>query len=77
MAQHYHCAGCGGEFTSKDVQVDHKKPVVDPKQGFKDWDLFINNLFCESDNLQVLCTDCHKKKTKKETVKRNANRRNV
>ena len=66
MAQHYRCAMCQQEFTNKDVQVDHIKPVVDPKKGFKNWDVFINNLFCDADNLQVLCIPCHKIKTKKE-----------
>jgi hypothetical protein len=56
------------------MEVDHIKPVVDPVKGFQTWDLFIDNLFCEADNLQALCTGCHKKKSKEETQKRNANR---
>ena len=54
----------------KDVQVDHVAPVVDPKRGFKGWDEYISRLYCESDNLQVLCIPCHKKKTEKERKKR-------
>lgn len=62
QAQHYLCAACQNEFTSKDVEVDHIKPI-----GFdKTWDEFIDGLFCEAENLQVLCKPCHKKKTTKE-----------
>lgn len=67
LAQHYGCASCGKEFTSKDVQVDHIKPVIDPKTGFVSWDVFVERLFCEKKNLQVLCKACHKVKTKKES----------
>jgi 5-methylcytosine-specific restriction endonuclease McrA len=74
MAQHYRCAKCKEEFTSKDMEVDHIKPVVSPTKGFVSWDSFIENLFCEADNLQAICKSCHKEKSKKETQKRNANR---
>ena len=66
LAQHFKCAGCGEEFTSKNVQVDHIKPI-----GFdKTWDEFIDGLFCEADNLQCLCIECHKKKTLTEKKKK-------
>jgi 5-methylcytosine-specific restriction endonuclease McrA len=62
VAQHFLCAICGGEFTATNVQVDHIRPI-----GFdKTWDEFIDGLFCEADNLQVLCTGCHSEKTKSE-----------
>ena len=70
LAQHYACAECGNDFPAKDVQVDHIKPVVDPKKGFISWDVFIDRLFCEQKNFQVLCKEDHKKKTKKETSDR-------
>ena len=66
LANHFLCNKCKQEFPAKQVQVDHKKPVVDPKVGFTTWDDFINRLFCDKKNLQVLCLDCHKLKTKKE-----------
>lgn len=69
MAKHYVCADCGKEFTSKDVEVDHILPVVDPTDGFIDWNTFISRLYCTKDNLQVLCTTCHKRKTKLERSK--------
>ena len=70
LAQHFECAKCKQGFVSKDIQVDHKKPVVDPKKGFVDWETYIDRLFCESSNLQVLCKPCHKVKTAKEKLQR-------
>lgn len=70
LAQHYQCAKCEEDFPAKEVQVDHIKPVVDPKKGFISWDVFIERLYCERKNFQVLCKICHSKKTKKETSDR-------
>ena len=65
IAQHFMCASCNKEYIAKDVQVDHIKPI-----GFdKTWDEFINGLYCEADNLQVLCIPCHKVKTQLEKKK--------
>lgn len=69
IAQHYLCALCEEDFPAKEVQVDHKKPVVG-KEGFTTWDKFIKNLFCDKKNLQVLCKFCHDIKTKGERDKR-------
>lgn len=71
-SKHYKCAGCGEGFPQAQVEVDHKEPVVDPKTGFISWDIFISRLFCEKENLQVLCKDCHKIKTKKERNVKNS-----
>ena len=62
LAQHFLCATCNKEFVAKDVQVDHIVPIGTEKT----WDEFIEGLFCEGHNLQVLCIPCHKKKTKEE-----------
>lgn len=66
LAQHYRCKKCKQEFTAKDVQVDHIKPVVNPSKGFISWDDYIDKLFCEAKNLQCLCVQCHRKKTQEE-----------
>jgi 5-methylcytosine-specific restriction endonuclease McrA len=68
QAMHYKCAACKKDYVSKDVQVDHVNPVVDPATGFVSWDVYIDRLFCEGENLQVLCSTCHKKKTAEEKV---------
>lgn len=51
----------------KNIFVDHIKPVVDPAVGFVDWNTIIERMFCEIDNLQVLCKECHDIKSKEET----------
>lgn len=70
LCAHYLCNSCNGVFPTKEVQVDHIKPIVNPKDGFISWDDFIVNLFCPKENLQVLCIECHKIKTTKENDKR-------
>ena len=70
IAMHYKCATCSGEFPARSVQVDHIKPVVDATKGFESWDKFIERLYCNKDNLQVLCKSCHSKKTQIEKKER-------
>lgn len=74
VAQHYKCNSCLNDFPLKQVQVDHIIPVVG-SQGFTTWDSFINNLFCEKENLQVLCINCHGSKTKTEREKQSLERK--
>lgn len=68
---HYTCNECKKEYPAKEVNVDHVQPVVCPKEGFIDWNTFIDRLFCTRENLQVLCSKCHTKKTKEEREVRN------
>lgn len=56
----------GNKKRINNVQVDHVKPVIDPRTGFTSWDNVIKRMFCEAEGLQVLCHDCHQKKTKAE-----------
>ena len=62
VAQHFLCNECGHDFPQKQIEVDHKIPIGTEKT----WDEFIDRLFCERDNLQVLCRECHKQKSLKE-----------
>lgn len=64
----YKCNICKKYFPEKEIQVDHIKPVGTLKSG-KDLELFIENLFCEINNLQVACNSCHNKKTQSEKIK--------
>lgn len=66
LAKHYECNICKQEFTSKDIEIDHIIPIVDPAFGFINWDDFIQKLYCSKQNLQAICKSCHKIKTKKE-----------
>lgn len=65
----YKCASCKKEFPTKEVEVDHIKPII-PIEGFTSWDITIDNLYCDKTNLQVLCLKCHEKKTKIENEER-------
>jgi len=68
----YRCAKCKKDFASKDVQVDHIGPIVPIGILSKDmtWDEIVNRVFCSIDNLQILCLDCHKKKSRVENAER-------
>ena len=70
LAMHYKCAKCKKLFVAADVQVDHVQPVVDPKKGFVGWDVYVDRMFCEIENLQVLCKADHKIKTDQEKLER-------
>lgn len=81
LAEHYECNSCKKEFPQKEVQVDHILTII-PLTGFTSWDDVINRMFCEDDNLQVLCKECHSNKTKLEkeasaAVKRQRKESNV
>lgn len=53
--QHPEC----GKLVDKDhSQIDHKIAVV-KTEGFTNWEDYVNSLFCELENLWLLCLDCH------------------
>ena len=62
----FQCYQCNEWYMGKDIQVDHKNPVVDPDVGFINFDTYIDRLFCQKENLSVLCKTCHKVKTDSE-----------
>lgn len=59
-----------GNKRVNNVFVDHVNPIVDPVEGFKTFDEYIDRMFCEKENLQLLCGDCHDEKTLKERALR-------
>jgi len=70
-ANQYECEGCHKIFKLREVNVDHKVPVIDPEKGWENIQIFASRLFCAQDNLQVLCTDnCHHNKSVKENKTR-------
>lgn len=58
------------KFKMEKANVDHKNPVRSVEEGFVDWNTFIERMFCDEDNLKLLCKTCHKEKTKLETKER-------
>lgn len=60
----------GNKRRINNAVVDHISPVIDPSVGFVSWDSLIENLFCEEEDLQVLCHECHKAKTADERSRR-------
>lgn len=68
-AVQYLCGVCNVYTGSTKVSVDHVVPVI-PETGFTDWNTFIDRLFCDASNLQVVCDDCHQKKTNAERAER-------
>lgn len=78
----YLCADCKehvpstvkeGARRSKNVFVDHIEPIV-PVTGWVSWDSCIERMFCEADNLQLLCKKCHDSKSKEEAGMRKVHR---
>lgn len=65
----YQCAECKEWFKSKEVQVDHIESAGSLK-SYEDLPDFVRRLFCEADNLQVMCKPCHKTKTQEERKRR-------
>lgn len=65
----YQCNECKEWFKTKDVQVDHIQSAGTLKE-YSDLPQFVETLFCEADNLQVMCKPCHKIKTAEERKKK-------
>jgi len=64
----YQCAECSNWFPDKKINVDHIIPAGTLRCA-NDLPGFVERLFCEIDNLQCLCSDCHNKKTQSEKAK--------
>jgi len=61
----YQCNECKGWYPDKQINVDHIIPAGTLTCS-TDLPGFIERLFCEQENLQVLCEKCHNKKTANE-----------
>jgi 5-methylcytosine-specific restriction endonuclease McrA len=70
----YKCKKCKKDFGARDVQVDHKNPCIPigEKSIEMSWDKLVSQIYCDPSNLDVLCTECHKKKSKLENIARRA-----
>jgi 5-methylcytosine-specific restriction endonuclease McrA len=61
----YLCNVCKQYFPDKEINVDHIVPAGTLRCA-NDLPGFVERLFCEVNNLQVLCSTCHNKKTQDE-----------
>lgn len=61
----YQCNECRQIFEQHETAMDHIKSVIGP-EGFKDWNTYIEALFCDPSNFQCLCRRCHLVKSKGE-----------
>lgn len=55
----YACAVCGNNFGAKEVEVDHYPKDAGSILKIEDTGQFCANLFCEVDNLRIVCKPCH------------------
>ena len=55
----FKCAICESYFKAKEVVVDHWPEAAGSIIHFEDIGQFCNNLYCEVDNLRVLCKGDH------------------
>ena len=64
----YECETCGNAFGARETQVDHMDEVIELSKTTNDYTLdeLLDRIDCNVNNLQLLCKDCHKKKTKAE-----------
>ena len=59
----YICECCGGQFPEKQIDIDH---IIECGSLTKETaGEFIERMFCEIEELQVLCKTCHQAKTTK------------
>jgi 5-methylcytosine-specific restriction endonuclease McrA len=68
----YKCANCNSEFSREDVQIDHIFPIIPvqiPASQMR-WDDIFARIFCEENNLQILCKEHHKEKSENENKQR-------
>lgn len=67
------CEKCGSKVDK--LHADHILPVVNPETGFVDWNQYIDRMFCGATGLQVICEECHAKKSAQESDRRKEVRR--
>lgn len=71
----YECQACKKAFGPKQINLDHKIPVVSIKDGFTNFNDYIERLFCDVENFSVLCLFCHEQKTAVEDAQRSINKK--
>lgn len=63
----YKCTKCKNWFFEKEIEVNHKIPAGS-LSSFEDLHGFVERLFCEKEDLEVVCKECHKIETSKQKL---------
>jgi len=71
-AVQFECQTCHSWVGRKLIAVDHFIPVVSVEEGFQTWDIFIDRINCDINNLKRICENCHQAKSNAERMQRNA-----
>lgn len=66
----HNCAGC--KDLREVIRIDHIKPVGKQPADLHGFGAWLTALFCPIENLQALCQDCHRRKTKDDNKKTRA-----
>ena len=73
----YRCFHCKNLFGPKEIEMDHKKPVINVRTSFTTWDDYVHSLYCDKSNFTALCRNCHASKTALESEIRSINKKKV
>lgn len=66
------CSSCLKTFGCGKTNVDHIDPVIPVGDSIESMslDTIFNRLFCDESNLQLLCEECHNRKSAEENSRR-------
>ena len=66
------CSLCGKATPMYKTQIDHINPICPVEISLKvmSFIMLYERTFCEDENLQVICKDCHDEKSNKEKAQR-------
>lgn len=66
------CARCRKPIARYQLEVDHLHPIVPLNTTLEkmSWDHLIDNVWCDSKDLNAVCKPCHKEKTRVENALR-------
>lgn len=59
----YQCAMCKEQFKKEEIAIDHIDPVVSTKEGWTNWNDYVQRMLPPVEGFQILCEQCHDSKT--------------
>lgn len=71
----YECKECKTRVPNRDKELDHVEPVVRTSGQTQTLGEFASRLFCGLEGFQVLCNNCHSRKSFIENVVRRTRRK--